>query len=113
MVEEKKTCNCENEIENDCACNEHEEEMEVITLTFDDDTEVDCMVIGVFSVEEKEYIALLPDGEEDILLYKYAELDDEEIELSNIEDDDEFERASDVFYDLFEDDSEEDNEVEA
>lgn len=100
MVEEKKNCDC---------C-ETEEEMDVITLTFDDDTEVDCMVIGVFSVEDNEYIALLPDGEEDILLYKYTELEGEEIELSNIEDDAEFERASEVFYELFEE--EESEEIE-
>ena len=45
---------------------EHEhEEMDVITLTLEDDSELDCAVIGIFPFEEKDYIALLPlKGEE-------------------------------------------------
>ena len=44
-----------------CCCgHDHEEdmEMEVITLTLDDDSELECAVLGIFDVDEKNYIAL-------------------------------------------------------
>ncbi len=64
-------------------CNhDHEnEEMDVIYLTLDDDSELECGVLGIFEVEDKEYIALLPMGEEEVLLYEYKELEDEEFPL--------------------------------
>ena len=75
----------------------HEEmEMETLTLTLDDDTELECGILGVFSVdgiEGKEYIALLPLEDETVLLYEYKE-DEEGIELLNIESDEEYEIAS-------------------
>ena len=37
-----------------------EEEDDIITLEFDDDTAVDCAVIGTFDLDGKEYIALAP-----------------------------------------------------
>ena len=33
-----------------------EEEEDVITLEFDDDTAVDCYVMGTFELNDKEYI---------------------------------------------------------
>ncbi len=93
-----------------CGCghdHDHEEmEMETMFLTLDDDTEVECGVLGVFDVEGiegKEYIALLPLEDETVLLYEYKE-EDGEIVLDMIEDDAEFEKVSDTFYDLFEED---------
>ena len=44
----------------------------------------------VEGIEGKEYIALLPEEDETVLIYQYKELDDEEFELLTIEDDDEF-----------------------
>ena len=83
----------------------HEEmEMETLTLTLDDDTELECGILGVFEVEEldgKEYIALLPLEDETVLLYEYSEYE-EGIELTNIESDEEFEKVSNAFYELFE-----------
>ena len=72
-----------------------------VTLTLDDDTELECAVITIYSVGEQEYIALLPiDDEEnedgDVYLYRYAEVDGEPT-LDNIEDDDEYEAAADAF----------------
>lgn len=87
---------------------EEEMEMETLTLTLDDDTEMECGILGVFSVdgiEEKEYIALLPMEDETVLLYEYKE-DEEGIELLNIESDDDFEKVSNAFYDLFGDEEE-------
>ena len=83
----------------------HEEmEMDTLTLTLDDDTELECGILGVFGVEElgdKEYIALLPLEDETVLLYEYSEYE-EGIELTNIESDEEFEKVSNAFYELFE-----------
>lgn len=90
-----------------CGCghdHDHEElEMETLTLTLDDDTELECGILGVFSVdglEGKEYIALLPLEDETVLLYEYKE-SEEGIDLLNIESDDDFEKVSEAFNDLF------------
>lgn len=94
-----------------CGCghdHEHEEDvmdLETMFLTLDDDTEIECGILGVFEVEGlegKEYIALLPLEDETVLLYEYKEVGDE-IELNVIEDDDEFDKVSNAFYDMYED----------
>ena len=47
--------------------NIEEEEEDIITLEFDDDTAVDCYVMGTFELNGKEYIALAPeDGTDDV-----------------------------------------------
>ena len=94
----------------------------MITLTLDDDTELDCLVMSIFPVDDKDYIALLPadsvdEDASEIYIYQYVEHDNEDIELLNIEDDEEFEKVSQAFdelldeedddlfdYDLFDDD---------
>jgi len=71
-----------------------EEEADFITLEFDDGTEVECEIMGVFEVDGKEYIALIPDdGSDDVYIYGYKETGDDEYDLIDIEDDAEFERA--------------------
>ena len=68
------------------------EETEVITLEFDDGAEVDCEIMGVFDYNGKEYIALIPDdGTDDVYIYGYQEVGEDEFELVDIEDDAEFE----------------------
>ena len=68
------------------------EETDVITLEFDDGAEVECEIMGVFDYNGKEYIALIPDdGTDDVYIYGYKEVDDDEFELVDIEDDAEFE----------------------
>lgn len=72
-----------------------EEEDDIITLEFDDDTAVDCAVLGTFELESKEYIALAPeDGTDDVYIYGYKALNDEEFEILEIEDDAEFNAAA-------------------
>ncbi len=71
-----------------------DEEVDVITLEFDDGAEVECEIMGVFDYEGKEYIALIPDdGSDDVYIYGYKETGDDEFELVDIEDDDEFEKV--------------------
>lgn len=92
----------------DCGCGcDHDHETEKMTLVLDDDTELTCDVLGVFEVEETEYIALLPEGDEEVLIYRYLTSDNEEgFELENIESDDEYDAVGDAFFDLFYDDEE-------
>ena len=74
------------------------EEDEYITLEFDDGAEVECIILGVFPVGKKEYIALLPqDGTDDAYLYEYKEVGEEEFEILDIEDDKVFEKVAKEF----------------
>lgn len=88
-----------------CGCgHDHDFEYDTITLSLDDGTELDCIVLEIFTVDNKEYIALQPEEgseeEDNIFLYRYVEGDDGEPQLINIEDDDEFEAVADAFEEL-------------
>lgn len=76
------------------------EDEPTVILNLEDGRELECAVLTIFEVEEKEYMALFPlDGEDDadILLYGYKEAGEDGLELIYIEDDEEYERVSDVF----------------
>ena len=86
---------------------EDDEEDMRVTLTMDDDSEVECRILGIFDVDEQDYIALLPldevgepNQEGDVFLYRYFEDEDGEPSLENIEDDDEYEMVADRFDEL-------------
>ena len=71
-----------------------EEEASIITLEFDDGVELECEIMGVFDYDGKEYIALIPlDDSDDVYIYGYKEVGEDEFELVDIEDDAEFEGA--------------------
>lgn len=77
---------------------------DTMTLDLDDGGSLECIVLSVFPVNNKQYIALLPMDDEgkveedaQIYLYRFEEMGDDEISLENIEDDDEFELVSDYF----------------
>ncbi|PWJ48270.1 DUF1292 domain-containing protein [Faecalicatena contorta] len=80
-----------------------ENEALTVTLTLDNDEELECAVLTIFETEGQEYIALLPLDEEgnnedgQVFLYRYSETEEEEPQLENIEDDDEYERVADKF----------------
>ena len=83
---------------------EPQEEM-TVTLTLDDGSEVECIVLTIFEAGNKDYIALLPtevaESEEgEVYLYRYSENENGEPELENIEDDDEYEIVADAFDEL-------------
>lgn len=87
---------------------ELEQEEMTVTLTLDDGTELECVVLTIFDAGEREYIALLPvEGEEaeegEVYLYRYSEDKDGNPNLDNIEDDDEYEIVSDAFDQLLDD----------
>ncbi|MDR2939088.1 MAG: DUF1292 domain-containing protein [Clostridiales bacterium] len=81
-------------------CDECSHGDETIIVTLEDGSEVECDVLGVFDVEEKSYIALMPINEEDVLIYVYKE-SGQDIELELIESDEEFEKVSTVFEQFF------------
>ena len=79
------------------------EEM-TVTLTLDDGSELECVVLTIFEAGGRDYIALLPlegeDAEEgEVYLYRYTEIDGNP-ELLNIEDDEEYEIVADAFDEL-------------
>ncbi len=85
--------------------NEEDDQEMTVTLTLDDDTEVECVVLTIFKAGEREYIALLPmegaDSEEgEVYLYRYSESEDGAPTLDNIEDDDEYEIVAEAFDEL-------------
>ena len=75
-----------------------EEEEDNITLEFDDDSAVDCYIMGTFEVGDKEYIALAPeDGTDDVYIYGYKQIGEDEFELLDIESEEEFDAAAAEF----------------
>ena len=89
--------------------------MEKMNLVLEDDTEVTCDVIGVFSLSEdseREYIALLPEDSDDLLLYRYSETEDGEFTLDNIDSEEEFDAVREVLDELLLDDEDIDDAEE-
>ena len=75
-----------------------EEEVDIITLEFDEGEEVECEIMGVFDFNGKEYIALIPDdGTDDVYIYGYKEVGEDEFEIVDIDDDAEFEAVAAEF----------------
>lgn len=114
MSEENKdkecNCGCEEHTHNrehneSCDCGQ---EHETVKLTFEDGNEVECNILGIFDVDEREYIALLPMGEDEVIIYRYAEIDGQ-AKLDQIESDEEYEKVGKALFDLFEDGEEEDD----
>jgi uncharacterized protein YrzB (UPF0473 family) len=92
-------------LENDTM--EPQEEM-TVTLTLDDGSELECVVLTIFTAGERDYIALLPmegpEAEEgEVYLYRYNETEDGQPDLENIEDDDEYEIVADAFDEMLDD----------
>ena len=85
---------------------DNEDEELFVTITLEDDSEIECEVLTIFEVEEQDYITLLHDnGEEDgeIFIYRYFEDEDGEPGLDNIETQEEFDMVSEVFDSIVED----------
>lgn len=87
------------------ACGSDCDDRATVTLTLDNDEEIECAILTVFPAGENQYIALLPldengdneDGE--VYLYRYKEENGHPV-LDNIEDDEEYEAAADAFDEL-------------
>lgn len=109
MSEELKNAGCS---ASDCAsccdsgcsgCGSSDEEHRTITLTMDDNTEVECAILTIFPVADKEYIALLPLDENgqnqtgEVYLYVFSRTESGDPMLANIESDEEYEKAALAF----------------
>ena len=83
---------------------DNEDEELFVTITLEDDSEIECEVLTIFEVEEQDYIALLHDnGDGEIFIYRYFEDEDGEPGLDNIETQEEFDMVSEVFDSIVED----------
>lgn len=83
----------------------NDEEM-TVEIELEDGSKVLCAIITILTVQEQDYIALLPldeNGENDdgeVWFYRYSEDESDpnvEPELSYIEDDEEYEMVADAF----------------
>ncbi len=80
-------------------------EVMTVDIELDDGTQVNCEVITILTVAGKDYIALLPSGqdpddEQEVWFYGYSENPNdtnEEPELTYIESDDEYEAVAEAF----------------
>ena len=82
---------------------EPSEEM-TVTLTLNDGSQLECVILTIFEAGGRDYIALLPmEGEDadegEVYLYRYTEIDGNP-DLQNIEDDEEYEIVADAFDEL-------------
>lgn len=74
-----------------------------VDITMEDGSVVTCNIETIFSIDDKDYIALLPqlaDEEDVVWFYGYSENPDdsnEEPELRYIEDDEEYEAVCDAY----------------
>lgn len=99
-------CDCDEACDSDsCGCG-HDHDMQTITLQTEEGEDLNCLVIGTFEVEGKGYIALLPEGEEDVFIYGYKQ-EGEHMELDRIETDEEYHRVGEVFMKMWGEDEEE------
>ena len=87
----------------------NENESLTVTLTLENDEELECAVLTIFETDGREYIALLPldeNGDNDdgqVYLYRFIDNgEDEEPGLENIIEDKEFEHVSEAFNDWME-----------
>ncbi|MBQ8317480.1 MAG: DUF1292 domain-containing protein [Lachnospiraceae bacterium] len=96
--------------------NNDEYEEATITMTLEDGTELECDVVAIFPVDGNDYIALLPDKviegyeENEVFLYRYTELEGDDVHLEPIDDEEEYEAVADAFDELL--DEEEFNELD-
>ena len=77
------------------------DDIEMMSLELDDGTNLECEIVA--TVEDTSYIALLPveapEGYDDdeVLVYRYIELPNDEFTLEPIDDEEEFDMVADAF----------------
>lgn len=88
---------------------------DTITLILEDNTEVECDILAIFPIKEQFYVALMPQTqlegyEEDAYFFYRYSSDGDDVEISEIESDEEWEAVEDKFEELL--DEEEFNNLE-
>lgn len=80
-----------------------EDDMDMyVTIEFDDGSEVDYKVIGIFEIEGQDYVAVSDDYEEDkpdfsVEFYRHYEDEEGTPSIESIPDDEEYEMVAEVF----------------
>ena len=80
---------------------------DIMTLTSDNDEEIDCIEVATFPVQGEDYIALMRldekvnSEEPTIFFYRLEEAEEDNFELGNIIDEKEYEAVANVFKELF------------
>ena len=76
----------------------------LVTLDLDDGTQAECEILTIFSLDDQDYIVLLPQNEAgepneegEVYIYRYFEDGEGNPSLENILDDEEYERVADRF----------------
>lgn len=75
---------------------------ELVITVATENGEMECSVLTTFEMGECDYIALMPHEADEIILFRYKELEGDAIELISIDDDEEFQNALTVFDGLME-----------
>ena len=71
-----------------------QDENDIITLEFDDGVDLECEIMGIFDYDGNDYIALIPlDDSDDVYIYGYKEVGEDEFEIVDILDDELFEKV--------------------
>ncbi len=84
-----------------------------LTLTLEDGKELNCEVLATLEHNDKEYIAVLPENEEDFWIYEYSENEDGTLNINNIDDDNIFDEVGKAFEDMFDAEEETDELIDA
>ena len=75
-----------------------QDEADIITLEFDNDETIECEIMGIFDYDGNDYIALIPlDDSDDVYIYGYKEVGEDEFEIVDIEDDELFAKVVEEF----------------
>lgn len=94
--------------EDSCGCGGHHHHHGQIFLTMENGQEVACDVLDIFEINGQGYIALLPEGEEDVFIYRFKE-EEYGPQLALIEEQEEFDLVSQTFLANFAHDHEEED----
>ena len=86
-----------------------EEEMDILTLTDDDGTEIDFELLTVITYNDEEYAVLLPlnedetEDDETVIILRVKNLDEETVEYSVIEEEETLNAVFEIFMENFKD----------
>lgn len=76
----------------------------MVTIELEDGEELDCEILTIFEVDDRDYIVLMPVDEngdplndEEVYIYRYTEDEDGSPYLENIETDEEYEAVGKRF----------------
>lgn len=85
--------------------NEVEEvEFDTVTLEMEDGTTSDFAIVAIYPVEEQQYVVMVPVDQEgevaedaEMEIFRFKQLEDDEVEITSIEDEEELARAEAAF----------------